>query len=93
MQIQFPTIDLNLIPARPCLLNPTANLILRFGEPPEAKQLLAELGEGRGGAGASGPVLPPATGVYACMCICGFAGEVSKHVLLLQQLVLVQMTR
>uniref|UniRef100_A0A7S3R3A2 DNA mismatch repair proteins mutS family domain-containing protein n=1 Tax=Dunaliella tertiolecta TaxID=3047 RepID=A0A7S3R3A2_DUNTE len=32
-----------------------------FGDPPEAKQLLAELGEGR--AGGLGPSLPPATGV------------------------------
>lgn len=34
---------------------------LRFGEPPEAKQLLAELGEGRGGS-VGPPLLPPATG-------------------------------
>ncbi|KAF5829298.1 hypothetical protein DUNSADRAFT_16296 [Dunaliella salina] len=32
-----------------------------FGDPPEAKQLLAELGEGR--AGGLGPSLPPATGL------------------------------
>ncbi len=38
----------------------------RFGDPPEAKQLLAELGEGRGG-GALAPALPPATGLMGAL--------------------------
>ena len=38
----------------------------RLGDPPEAKQLLAELGEGRGGT-LSLPPLPPATGIVGAL--------------------------